>query len=278
MSSLWHTPTPSPQPQSAAASAIVVPQAVPLMDQAPVRPRAAAAKSAPEASPLPRLLLQVLDVLTQGLALLDADGQVLYANSAAVQACAGNSGLCLEGQVAAAGADRKRLARAVDRAARGQWSMLILGGEPADQADEAACPGAAHRAARGATHTADPAAGGTPAGERRVVGLVPLAGDPSCPDVAMLLVIGAEPGASALAMHFFCEQFGITTAERHVLMALGQGAKPADIAREKGVALCTVRTQVAHLRQKVDVPDIGQLLRVMLSLPPVAQPLRMRMG
>lgn len=280
MSSLWSEQFQAARrPETAgladASAQIVVPQSPagglpppPPPPPAPPRPRASAAVSPGARARLPLLLLQVLDVLTQGLALLDAEGQVLYANSAAVQACGGGSSLRLGGQASARGADAKRLAHAVDHAAQGHWSMLILGGERSADSPETGC------GTEGSGHVGPPA----PGDERRVVGLVPLAGDPACPEAAVLMVIGGEPGASALAMHFFCEQFGVTAAERRVLLALGQGAKPADIARDHRVALCTVRTQVAQLRQKVDVPDIGQLLRVLLSLPPVAQPLRQRWG
>lgn len=258
MSSLWieqFQAARQPEPASMVGSA--APIVVPHAPGVPRLPQQGRGKASAEAVRLPRLMVQVLEVMTQGLALLDADGQVLYANGAAVRACAGTSSLRLHGEVTAAGADGKRLARAVERAVLGRWSMLILGGtaaadNPDSQGDGASAPGAA----------------------RRVVGLVPLNRDPACPEPAVLLVIGGEPGASDLALHFFCEQFGVTKTERSVLLALGQGLKPADIARDRGVALCTVRTQVAQLRQKVDVPDIGQLLRVLLSLPPVAQPLQ----
>jgi DNA-binding CsgD family transcriptional regulator len=54
------------------------------------------------------------------------------------------------------------------------------------------------------------------------------------------------------------------------LKQLHAGHRPAQIARKARVADSTVRTQIINIRHKTDTDSIGDLLRVLNALPPVA--------
>lgn len=103
------------------------------------------------------------------------------------------------------------------------------------------------------------------------ISLVPLSGpvggtqQSDC--IALLL---EQPHACPpLAVHWYGVAHGLTSAERCVLDALNEGLEPSEIASQCGVALSTVRTQIASIRSKRGVPSIVALLRDLARLPPV---------
>ncbi len=180
----------------------------------------------------------LLDAVGTGLLLVDADAGVCFANRSAQAHCHGGALLELaDGQLHLSCDHRQRLLVALRQAQRGQWSMLVLR-----------------------------------QGSRRLaLGVVPMLFQPgpqATVAAALLLGSGAQPGG--LALQFFSQAHGLTGAESAVLAALCRGLKPAQIAKQGGVAISTVRTQVAALRAKTQASDIGDLLSQVYNLPPLA--------
>jgi DNA-binding CsgD family transcriptional regulator len=96
-----------------------------------------------------------------------------------------------------------------------------------------------------------------------VVAVVPLE-----PGTAALL-LGRQAICERLSVEGFARGAGLTLAETRVLAALGQGQRPAAIARDQGVKLSTVRTQISAIRGKTGAASIAGLLQMVAALPPV---------
>ena len=190
-----------------------------------------------DASLASSLLRNVLDALNLGLLLVDAQAQVLHANQAARLICQPGAAIELAGpRLHLLPSHQQQLAAALRAASRHQWSMLVL-------RQGAACLS---------------------------VGVVPMRGDDSHPDLTAMLVIDAPGQRSGLALQFFCQAHGLTAAESAVLQALCQGLKPGQIATTGGVAISTVRSQIATVRQKAHAASIGHLMHLIGALPPMA--------
>lgn len=197
--------------------------------------------SAPHTSPAPTALLRsVLDALSLGLLLLDADTNVLHANQAAQALCKVGAPISLSGRRLGLLPDhRQQLDVALRAARRRQWSMLVL---------------------RLGT-------------QRLSVGVVPMSGDATDagqPGLAAMLVIAPQAQPSSLALQFFCQTHHLTAAESAVLVALCKGHKPNQIAAAGRVAISTVRTQVAAIREKTQTSSVSHLLQLVAALPPMA--------
>jgi DNA-binding CsgD family transcriptional regulator len=85
------------------------------------------------------------------------------------------------------------------------------------------------------------------------------------------LVLGREALCGELELQIFASHSELTWAEARVLHRLAQGLRPAQIARENGVALTTVLSQVAALRAKSRCPSINDLLARLARLPAVGR-------
>jgi DNA-binding CsgD family transcriptional regulator len=194
--------------------------------------------SPPEAvAPMRRLLARALDEVDYGILLLRADGEVLHHNHRARQWLDSRQALRLvDGRLGAADpADLAALLDALQAAAqRGLRRALVLG-----RGD--AC---------------------------RVAALVPVE-----PGVAALL-LGKSRVCEDLSLQWFARSHALTPAETRVLAALGAGDKPTEIARELGVKLSTVRTQIGAIRDKTGADSITELLRRVAALPPMVGALR----
>jgi len=98
------------------------------------------------------------------------------------------------------------------------------------------------------------------------------------PDVSgthVLLMLGRREPCSDLALEMLAGSYGLTLAERRVLAGLLREATPREIADENGVSLCTVRTQVAAIRNKFGARSIEALLLRVTQVPPACGALRM---
>ena len=181
---------------------------------------------------------RLLDLLSTGLLLVDSEAQVLHANRAAQALCDAQAPVVLAGQqLRLTASDRQRLEAALRQAARRQWSMVVF-----RQGDK-----------------------------RLHMAVVPVQDPVACPSLVAALVLGAGSGPSNLALQFFSQAHGLTSAEGAVLAGLCRGLRPAQIAAIGGVQVSTVRTQVAALREKTQSTNIGHLMRQVYSLPPLAQ-------
>lgn len=72
-----------------------------------------------------------------------------------------------------------------------------------------------------------------------------------------------------LSLHGFARDHGLSPHERTVLEFLCHGLQPSEIAERQAVALSTVRTQIASVRQKVGAASVADLLQRVAQLPPV---------
>ncbi|GAB4034903.1 MAG: hypothetical protein Fur0014_00040 [Rubrivivax sp.] len=190
-----------------------------------------------EPPPLGRLLARALDELDHGIVLLDGRGTVLHLNH--------------------------RARRALESAP----ALQVLGGElrACDARDMAPLYEALHAAAqRGLRKLLRLGDGET----RLLAALVPVE-----PGVAALL-LARDHVCEALSVECFARAHGLTAAETRVLASLGRGLRPAVIAREQGVKLSTVRTQIGCIREKTGTESITALVRMVAALPPMVGALR----
>lgn len=56
------------------------------------------------------------------------------------------------------------------------------------------------------------------------------------------------------------------------MAALAHGASPAEIAEARAIAVTTVRTQIHHALRKAGARTIGDLMRLVASLPKLSPP------
>lgn len=112
-------------------------------------------------------------------------------------------------------------------------------------------------------------------GDQRVsVSVVPL---PECAGRGTpltLLVLGKRRVCEQLSVQGFARSAGLTPAETRVLELLCAGVRPSDIARECGVAVSTVRTQIGSIRAKTGATSIRHLVQQVAVLPPLVGALR----
>jgi DNA-binding CsgD family transcriptional regulator len=191
--------------------------------------------SAPDTPALARWLQETLDHVGRGMLLVTAGARVLHANRQARQALQSGHALVIEeGRLRGSGSrDDGLLADALEGAMRRGLRRMLSLGETSDPVTVAVLP-------------IDAEGGG-----------------------AALVSLSQPSRSQDLAVHCFARQHGYTSAETSVLEALLSGERPADIARAKGVALSTVRTQIGQLRLKTGAHSIRQLLDRVASLPPM---------
>jgi len=88
-----------------------------------------------------------------------------------------------------------------------------------------------------------------------------------------MLIVARGACCQELTVHGYARDRGLTPMETGVLRALCAGDTPQGIARERGVRLSTVRTQIHALRAKTGSADIRALVRKVATLPPVVSKL-----
>ena len=188
------------------------------------------------------LLWSVLDEIDYGLLLVGAAG-VLWCNRAARQSLGEADPplrLTARGLAASDPSAQVRLQAALDAALRRGLRKFVL-------------IGSASRAV--------PAA------------VVPLAGRDEETGYCFVM-LGRRSLCSEPSAHWFSASHGLTSAESGVLASLLEGLRPRDIASRNGVALSTVRTHIASIRNKTAFRCVGDLLRCAAALPsmrPISQ-------
>ena len=216
----------------------------PALNAAPLPPGAAPCPAAPATAStgVPPWMAAMLDALDYGLLLLDRAQRVAHANRAARSALARNP----LGQPWAqaldcrAPAEVAALAQAIDAASGRGWRRLVT-----------------------LQH------GGGVTG----IAVVPL---PAGGDAAVMLVLSRARTCEALSIHWYAHSHGLTQAEARVLEALCEGATPNEVAASLGVAVSTVRTQLATIRAKTGAAGLRQLVAGVAHLPPVVSAVECR--
>ena len=188
-------------------------------------------------------LASLLDELDTGIVVCDPQGHALLVNEAARREMA-------EGGVLHLSAD----------------GLVDVAGGP----DQLALRRAVHGAAWERRHQLLPLRVG---GRLLLVGVQPLRGT-SAHQPCTLLLLGRRSLCADLAVHRLGGLYELTDAEKAVLTGLLAGTRVGTLARLRGVAVSTVRTQVAALRAKFGVKRVDDLTRLAAELPPMMSALR----
>mgnify|MGYP006146400553 FL=1 len=201
-------------------------------------------KDAPSEAALPGQahLLRVFDEIDYGMLLVDGQGRILHANHLARHELAQRQILraCSGSLVGSTTEHSERIQQALDAALRGQRRLVLI--READRDLSLAFTPLSH----------------------------PLEDD--APTVLVLL--SRQNACDNLAVRMFARALGLSPTEETVMLALCRGLEIPDIARENGVAVSTVRSQVKTLREKAGAPSVRRLLQRVNSLPPVVPALR----
>lgn len=91
---------------------------------------------------------------------------------------------------------------------------------------------------------------------------------------AVLIVFAKRAVCETLSIQGFARDYGLTDAETRVLVALCNDLPPTRVARQSGVAISTVRSQIGSLRHKTGAASIRALVRQVAVLPPIKGVLR----
>ncbi|MGY0196789.1 helix-turn-helix transcriptional regulator [Leptothrix sp. BB-4] len=185
---------------------------------------------------LQSLVTQALDELDYGMAIVSRQGRLMHANHCARRMFERADGVCFlqaDRVVARDPLREEPLARAVTAAAQLGRRGLVPVGDPS---------------------------------RPQTVAVVPLGGSSV---QGVLLVFGKAQMCEALSVDHYARVHGLTHAEGMVLAALCDGDTPAEVAQRFGVAVSTVRTQIAAIRQKTQSGSIRELVRRIAVLPPI---------
>lgn len=86
----------------------------------------------------------------------------------------------------------------------------------------------------------------------------------------LAMVLLHDPNAQSASHEALCQQvYALTPAEARVALGITRGATPKDLARDGGVALATVRSQLSSVLQKTGVrrqADLARMLNAILLL------------
>jgi len=179
-------------------------------------------------------MTQALDKLGHGVALLEGEGVLVFANAAARGILGDSPAWSLAGD---------RLA-CRDEALRERWLKALA---------------AAHAKGVRAMIEFDGRAGPVHAA------VIPMA--PGAPRV--LLVLGKIETCGVLEERMFAARYGLTATETDVLHLLCQGLATNDIALAHGVAPSTIMTQITSIRAKTGTSSVRALLHAVARLPPL---------
>jgi DNA-binding CsgD family transcriptional regulator len=181
---------------------------------------------------------ELLNEVDYGIVVLDWDGRVLYVNQAARHQLQHTQALRLERGtlVATQPRDASLLAVALRAAAvQGLRRMVRVGTAPQALA-LAVVPG-------------------------------PHCAGPNCHRV--LVMLPRSQLCEPLSAYGFARDHGLSAAETQVLQLLCDGRQPIEIADAQGVAIATVRSQIASIRIKTDTATVGELIQCVARLPPI---------
>jgi len=183
------------------------------------------------------LMQAILDHVHFGLAVVGPGNELLFANQAAQREC--SQGPVLRNHdghlVATQSTEASVFRKALSAARFGRWSLVQL---------------------RCGVDTI-------------MLALVPLAQLKLGVDAPVLVVFGTRSPCKALAIQFYARSCGLTAAEERVLRALSEGSSPREVARQHGVEVSTVRTQLRSIRSKSGVCSLTDLMRTLGCLPPI---------
>ncbi|HEV7913280.1 MAG TPA: helix-turn-helix transcriptional regulator [Albitalea sp.] len=191
------------------------------------------------------LLLRILDEIDYGLMLVTEGARVCFANHIALRECAADRPMRLQDGHVLPRHEREHEAyfKALASSGVGRRSMLTV---------------------RSDTGPAS-------------LAMVPMG--PAGGENAVLLLFGRRESCEPLSAEFFAMAHHLTASETSVLKGLCNGQRPAQIAKQSGVAISTVRSHIGSIRLKTQTGSIGELVRTVTALPPIVPALnRMSWG
>lgn len=189
-------------------------------------------------------LLEALDLHGDGLAILDENACVIYANPIA-RVSLGRQGWLRDDQSLRCphAKGRESWLRALRAVFATQTRSLL----ELDGADPESLPDADDR---------------HPAPAYMVVAPLRLG-----EDTYALLTLGRPQMCGLIELSLFAKHCHLSVSERQVLRLFCQGEKPAAIAQKSGVALSTIVTHLKAIRAKTGCTDLRDLLHKMARLP-----------
>jgi DNA-binding CsgD family transcriptional regulator len=184
-----------------------------------------------------RWLALMLDEMDHGLILVNAAGELRHANQRARQELArGDCMLLAQGRVQSNRCEEQAsFTQALFDASRGRRCLLSLG----------------------------------QTGSALPVAVVPMPAEHDGDEPLALLTLGKRHSCETLTVDFFARKQGLTGAEANVLQALCSGLRPKEVARQFGVAVSTVRSQISSIRTKTQTASIQDLVNRVAVLPPI---------
>jgi DNA-binding CsgD family transcriptional regulator len=94
---------------------------------------------------------------------------------------------------------------------------------------------------------------------------------PDAPACHALLVFAKQQLCDSSTVALFARERGLTSAEGQVLAQVCRGLRPSEIADHHRVQISTVRTQLRNIRLKTCCDTIGEVIRKVSVLPPMAR-------
>ena len=100
-----------------------------------------------------------------------------------------------------------------------------------------------------------------------VIQVAPIGAEAAASDrpMAMVLITGLDENCAS--EHELTQLYGLSPAESRLAVALARGKKLSNIAREIGVQITTLRTQVSAILRKFDVERQSDIVRVVSNIP-----------
>jgi DNA-binding CsgD family transcriptional regulator/PAS domain-containing protein len=91
-------------------------------------------------------------------------------------------------------------------------------------------------------------------------------------DLSMAMILVSNPDETLISETELIQLYGLSPAESRVALALTQGKRMTELAREFGVQVTTLRTQLSSILKKCEVERQSDLVRLIGSIP-VIKPL-----
>jgi DNA-binding CsgD family transcriptional regulator len=193
---------------------------------------------------LGRLMMLALDEIDHGMLIVDQEQRVLHCNHAARLELEAGHPLMIEGG-------------------------SLLARDPAHHDALQDALQSAHRRSLRRMLTLN---GGAVRARLSIVPLPAWAGEAS--PSATLLVLAKHQVCGALAVQGYSRAHKLSPGEEQVLAGLCDGLSPAELAEVHGVAISTVRSQIANIRAKTRTGNIRDLIQQVAVLPPLVGALR----
>jgi DNA-binding CsgD family transcriptional regulator len=193
----------------------------------------------------PAIALRALDQLAAAVIVVDGDGRVIEMNRAAERVLQRGDGLMIRnGKIGALDAfDSARLEAFLTAAAAEQKTAAAIG------------------RMRSRRHDRRPP---------YTLTVVPLGAELAVYGRPLAMIVLADPDERSPSERDLAEFFGLSPAESRLAVALLAGKRLGEVARDFGVQISTLRTQLSSILRKTGVTRQVDLIRLLSSVPVIA--------